>query len=375
MSLDTDRPAPTAAEVTVDATAMVFAGPGLPLESVTVPKLTLRRGEVVVEVELSTVCGSDVHTVRGDRHEPTPLVLGHESVGRVAAVGQDAPVACGDRVVWSVAAHCGHCDRCRRGIPQKCRHLRKYGHQQIQPDWVLSGGFATHMHLVEGTPIVKVPHEIPSAVLAPAGCGIATAWAALGAAERSLDLGRAHVLLSGAGLIGLTACAMARERGARVTVVDPSPGRRYLATRFGADEVLTPDALAQNRSGKHPGPAGDIDVVVEASGSPAAVRTALDVTAVGGCVVLVGSVFPTDPVDVAPERVVRGLLTVTGVHNYAPDDLREATNFLVRHWKDYPFDEFVEATYPLEDLDAALQRAALQREVRVGVTPRVGSAS
>lgn len=375
MSLDTDRPAPTSTEVTVDATAMVFDGPGLPLQSVAVPSLTLRRGEVLVEVELSTVCGSDLHTVRGDRHEPTPLVLGHESVGRVVAVGQDAPVACGDRVVWSVAAHCGRCDRCRRGIPQKCRHLRKYGHQRIQPEWFLSGGFATHVQLVEGTPIVKVPHEIPAAVLAPAGCGIATAWAALEAAERILDLGRSHVMVSGAGLIGLTTCAMAGERGARVTVVDPSPGRRYLATRFGADEVLTPDALSSEEAGKRPEPSGDIDVVVEASGSPAAVRTALDVTAVGGCVVLVGSVFPTDPVDVVPERVVRGLLTVTGVHNYAQQDLRQATDFLVRHWDDYPFDEFVGATYPLGDLDVALERAALQREIRVGVTPRVGSAS
>jgi putative phosphonate catabolism associated alcohol dehydrogenase len=359
-----DVPRTAAEPVGIEATAMVFSGPGLPLEPRIVDSVSLSRGEVLVEVELSTVCGSDVHTVRGDRHEPTPLVLGHESVGHVVAVGQDAPVACGDRVVWSVAAHCGRCDRCRRGLPQKCRSLRKYGHQRIQPNWVLSGGFATHVQLVEGTPIVKVPKSLPAGVLAPAGCGIATAWAALGAAERTVALGRSHVMISGAGLIGLTACAMAHERGARVTVVDPAPGRRYLATRFGADEVIPPSEVCALAAAH-----GDVDVVIEASGAPAAVRTALDVAGVGGCVVLVGSVFPTDPVEVVPERVVRGLLTVTGMHNYAPDDLRAATDFLVWHWNEYPFDEFVEATYPLAELDVALERAAQQREVRVGVVP------
>lgn len=354
-----------ATTVQVSATAMVFRGPGVAQDPVTVETVRLRRGEVLVEVELSTVCGSDVHTVAGDRAEATPLVLGHESVGRVTAVGQDAPVACGDRVVWSVAAHCGHCDRCRRGIPQKCRSLHKYGHQRARPDRVLSGGFATHVQLVEGTPIVKVPDDVPARVLAPAGCGIATAWAALAAAERTSGFHCVRVLVSGAGLIGLTACAMAHARGARVSVVDPSARRRGVALGFGAQEALHPQLLDARSE-------DEFDVVIEASGSPAAVATALRVGAVGGCVVLVGSVFPTAGVEVVPERIVRGLLSVTGVHNYTPDELCGAVDFLLRSWREYPFEDLVGRCFPLERLDAAVERAAQQAEIRVGVGPGAG---
>ena len=70
------------------------------------------------------------------------------------------------------------------GMPQKCRELRKYGHEKIAPRWELTGGFATHVHLRAGTAIVRVGEDLPASVLAPASCGTATAWAALARASR-----------------------------------------------------------------------------------------------------------------------------------------------------------------------------------------------
>ena len=349
------------------STAMVFMKSGRPHEPGAVPQVLLRRGEVLVRVELATVCSSDVHTVLGHRIEPAPLVLGHEAVGYVVATGpggarttDGADVSVGDRVVWSVAVHCGTCDRCQRGVHQKCRSLRKYGHERIGHGWELTGSFATHVHLLEGTPIVRVDGSTPAEVLAPAGCGIATAWAALAAAERTVPLAGATVLVTGAGLIGLAAAAMATERGARVIVSDPSIERRERAGRFGAAETFSPSA----------GPIdGEVDVVIEASGAPAAVTAGLDALAVGGVAVWVGSVFPTEAIAVMPERVVRGLATITGVHNYAPRDLVNTVAFLRDHWQKYPFADLVGERYALADLDHALVRAAQQREVRVGILP------
>lgn len=347
------------------ATAMLFMRPGRPHEPGAVPQVRLRPGEVLVRVELATVCGSDVHTVLGHRSEPTPLVLGHEAVGRVMRTGPGGAravdgdvIAPGDRVVWSIAVHCGACDRCDRGLTQKCRALRKYGHERIGHGWELTGGFATHVHLLAGTPIVRVDEEVPAAVLAPAGCGVSTAWAALRAAERTVPLDGATVLVTGAGLIGLAASAMATERGARVVLSDPSPERRALGARFGAVVTCAP--------GEEP---AEVDVALDASGAPSAVAAGLAALAVGGAAVWVGSVFPTDPVPVVPERVVRGLVSVSGVHNYAPEDLRETVGFLRAHWRDYPFAELVGRTYALADLDDALARAAERREARVGIDP------
>lgn len=352
---------------------MVFDGPGRPHRAVAVEPGPPGAGELHVAIEFATVCGSDVHTALGHRDEPTPLVLGHEAVGRVVAAGSEAPASVGDRVVWSVAVHCGDCDRCARGIPQKCRRLRKYGHSEFSDDWPLSGGFATHARLLPGTPVVVVGEELPAAVLAPAGCGIATAWAALAAAERIRPLAGADVLVTGGGLIGLAATAMAVERGARVTVSDPDSERRELARRFGAASAIDPrDPVRDSPAGRPPGsPAAldGFDIVLDASGAPGAVAAGLAAVATGGTVVWAGSVFPTDPVPIVPERIVRGLVTIAGVHNYAPSDLEGAVRFLQRHGRRLPFAELVGEVFPLERIDAALVRAAERREIRVGVVP------
>lgn len=361
------------------ASAMLFHTPGRAHERRDVARVSLGAGDVLVRIELATVCGSDVHTTHGHRQEPVPLVLGHEAVGRVERIGGTAQyldgsaVSVGDRIVWEIAVHCGECDRCLRGLTQKCRTLRKYGHARfgaagaLGTRWELSGGFATHVHVLSGTGLVRVDDDVPAEVLAPVSCGIATAWAALAAAARTVPLGGslgvppASVLVTGGGLIGLALAAMATERGASVTVSDPDPGRRAWARRFGAAEVCAParDALEP----------GSFDVVIDASGAPAAVAAGLDAVAVGGAAVWVGSVFPTDPVPVVPERVVRGLVTISGVHNYAPADLVGAVAFVTEHWRDYPFADLVGAEFALTDLDAAVARAAEQREVRVAVRP------
>lgn len=359
------------------ATAMAWLGQGRAHEAIAVPGVRLAVGEVLVEVELATVCGSDVHTVMGHRSAPAPLVLGHEYVGRIVAMLDEvravdgARLSVGDRVVWSIMASCSTCDRCRRELPQKCRSLAKYGHERLAPRWELSGGFATHVQLRAGTAIVRVVTSLPAEVLAPAACATATAWAAVDRASDITDVDGAAMLVTGAGLIGLTACAIAASMGARVIVADTDPGRRELARAFGAAAVIDPvhpDALA---SALRIVGAPELEIAVEASGALPAVTAALDNIGVGGVVVLVGSVSPGGAYRLDPERVVRNLTTVRGVHNYGPRDLANAVAFLQRSAECYPFAQLVGRHYPLAQLDAALAHAASGSEVRVAVDPRL----
>ncbi len=341
------------------ATAMVWLGEGQPHETVAVPGVALATGDVLVAVEMSTICGSDVHTVHGRRTAPVPLVLGHESVGRVIAVGDDgasavegAPVRVGDRIVWSVAVACGTCDRCAAGLTQKCRTLSKYGHERIGSHRELTGGFASHVQLRAGTAIVRVPESLPAQTLAPAGCATATAWAAVARAGRDRDLRGARVRIYGAGLVGLSAAAIATAQGAVVDVHDPHPGRAALAASFGATGL-----------DREP------DVVIEASGH--AVSDALDTVAIGGTVVLIGSVFPAPPVPLDAESVVRRMITVTGVHNYTAGDLAAAVDFLAGAGRSYPFADMVGRVRALTDLDEALDDAsAPDAPLRVGLVAR-----
>lgn len=344
------------------ATAKVWLGVGQEHETVAVPGVALGHHDVLVAIELSTVCGSDVHTVSGHRTAPTPLVLGHESVGRVIALGADGAltadgtaVRIGDRVVWSVTVSCGTCDRCATGLTQKCRALAKYGHERIEPRWELTGGFASHAHLREGTAIVRVPEALPAAVLAPASCATATAWAAVRRGSEGRALEGARVLVYGAGLVGLSAVAIAVDAAAEVTVVDPSAERRSFAQRFGAT------AVAASR--------GPADIVIEASGH--AVAEAIASADVGGTVVLVGSVFPADPVPLDAESVVRRMVTIAGVHNYTGGDLAAAAGFLAGAGRGFPFTEVVGSQFALDDVDAAIAAASGPgAPLRVGLHPR-----
>jgi threonine dehydrogenase-like Zn-dependent dehydrogenase len=112
-----------------------------------------------------------------------------------------------------------------------------------------------------------------------------------------------------------------------------------------------------------------VDVVVEASGAPGAVRAAFELIGVGGVIVLVGSVFPSPPVPIDPEDLVRRLVTVRGVHNYDPRDLSGAVAYLHDRGTAYPFAGLVGARHPLAGIDRALAEAGEGHEIRVAVDP------
>jgi len=317
--------------------------------------------------------------VLGHRSADTPLVLGHEQVGTVVALGEHArsangtPLMAGMRVIWSVAVACGDCDRCVRGLSQKCRTLAKYGHDRVRRGWELSGGFATHVQVLAGTAVVIVDDELPAAVLAPASCATATVVAALEAASGIVPLQGETVVIAGAGLLGLTACAMATDAGATVVVSDPDPVRRETALRFGAAAAVEPIALDATLGRMLEQGSREPLVAVEMSGAPSAVAALVSVVGVGGVVVLVGSVSPGDLVPVDPESIVRRLVTVRGVHNYGAGQLERAAEYLQGAAGRYPFASLVGATFGLGEVEQAIELAARGVHPRVAIDPTTPS--
>lgn len=343
--------------------AAVWSGPDSGFTLTGQPRPELAPGEVLVRIELATVCGSDVHTISGDRPTPLPTVLGHEAVGFVEDVAGPAhtvdglPVEPGQRVTWTIGTSCGSCRRCVRGVPQKCTGVRKYGHEAITDHWRLNGGFATHCHLVGGTGLVAVPESLPAAVAAPANCATATVVCAARRAELSAG---DSVIVIGCGMLGLTAVAYARELGAEhVVACDVDESRRELALAFGATAVCEPGELA-GLAEKY-----GADVVIELSGNHRAVQSALDVVGMDGRVALVGSVSPGPRVSFEPNTFVRNLSHVVGSHNYTVADLAEAVRFLDRTPAQGLFADLVPDALPLSDIDAAVAAA------REGAAPRI----
>lgn len=345
--------------------AAVFREPDEPLTIEEFQLPNLARGEALVRVECCTLCGSDLHSALGHRSVPVPTILGHEIVGRVTDVSTDqtacdvdgAPLKPGDRVVWSVAASCGQCDRCAQGMPQKCHQLFKYGHEKISDTHPLSGGLAEFCHLATGTPVVRIDEQLPIQTIAPVSCATATIAEAMNSVS-SVE-GR-RVLIFGAGMLGLTAAAMARSHGAAsVTVCDIDSARLERATEFGATSLLDWDSIRHHKD--------SADVIFEVSGAAPAVEASIDQLSIGGELILVGSVSPSPRVSIDPERIVRQLLRIRGVHNYTPDSLSRAVAFLSE--TDYPFGQLVDQSFPLEEINQAIAYAVESRACRIAIVP------
>jgi putative phosphonate catabolism associated alcohol dehydrogenase len=352
------------------AIAAVLEEVGRPLVLREFPLPVPQAGETLVEVIACTLCGSDLHSLHGRRPVPLPTILGHEILGRVAAFGPGAngrdaagqPLAVGDRVTWSIVASCGDCFFCRRDLPQKCLRQTKYGHEPLRPGRELTGGLADHCLLAAGTAIFRVPPNISDAVACPANCATATIAAALEAAG---PLAGSRVLVMGAGMLGVTAAAWTRALGAAdVVCCDVAPERLELAARFGATRTCStaelPSAMAELTAGH------GVDVAFELTGSPEAFEAALPQVRIGGTVVLVGSVFPSRPVPLLLEQIVRRCLTLRGIHNYAPRHLAAALAFLDEN-REYPFETLVAPWQPLSAINEALATPLSPPALRTGI--------
>jgi alcohol dehydrogenase len=252
-------------------------------------------------------------------------------------------------------------------LPQKCATLFKYGHQRLTPERPFAGGLADWILLVEGTACLRVPDKVADMVAAPANCAMATVAAALRRGGRVADR---TVLVLGAGQLGLTACALARSAGARhVLVSDPDPTRRGRAAAFGATRLVSaqPDELAAAVAESTEGRGADL--VLELAGVAEAVQASLTSARIGGTVVLAGTVLPTAPVALDPEKVVRNMLTIRGLHNYAACDLDAAVAFLAGPGQTYPFASLVGPSFRLDETAQAFGHARDNPGSRVAVIP------
>ena len=337
----------------------IFRGPSrsFGMGSVALPE-TLATGEVLVRITLATICGSDLHTVDGRRHGPTPCVLGHEAVGVVEESARDG-ISAGQRVTWSLTDSCGCCAPCGSwSLPQKCESLFKYGHAAIDDGSGLNGCYASHILLRPGTTILPVPDALKDEWVAPANCALATIANALCELPSPCDT----ALIQGSGLLGLYACAWLRHQGVRtVYCADMQPQRLALVEEFGGIPVLV-DAVEREV------PKG-IDLVLEVAGSSAAVPQGISVLRPGGMYVWAGMVHPETRLDLTGEAVVRKCLTVRGIHNYQPHHLSQALAFLEKTKDALPFGKLVSPPLPLSSLDEAFLKTRSREWLRVSVKP------
>ncbi|XVU28402.1 alcohol dehydrogenase catalytic domain-containing protein [Actinoplanes sp. CA-054009] len=264
--------------------ALVYHGPGRKAWE-DVPDATIQEPtDVVVRVDTTTICGTDLHILHGDVAAVTDgRILGHEAVGTVTAVGDAVKgFAAGDRVLVPAITKCGRCSYCQQGMPSHCQTVGGIG-------WIFG-------HLIDGTQaeLVRVPYADTSLYAVPAGVTDQQAIFLADALPTGYEVGvlagevrpGATVAVVGAGAVGLAAILTTGLWGAsRVIAIDSNKFRLEKALEFGATDAFeagpgaVDDVLALTDG---------VDVAIEAVGYPETLLTAASLVRPGGTIANIG---------------------------------------------------------------------------------------
>lgn len=300
-------------------------------------------GQVLLATSRVGICGSDLAVLTG--HHPwtrPPVVTGHEVSGWVLKTGPGVRrVSPGDQVVLNPLRTCGECARCRAGAVNQCEQGAVRGYR-------LPGAAATRL-LAEESELHRVPGSVPpeQACLAEP---LAAAWHA---ATRTDDLDDVAVI--GSGSIGqLLLVALRHRRAGHVTVIEPEPGKRRLASAQGADEAVPPGTLAASRR---------FTTVFDCVSRPETLDWAVRSALPGGAVVTVG--VPSAPVPMPVPRMQRYEITQLGSGLYTPEDLEVAVNLIGS--ASVNVGTLVTDVFPLDEAARAYARAQDPGSVKVMV--------
>jgi threonine 3-dehydrogenase len=279
------------------------ARPGLWLEDV--PEPTLGINDVLIRVDRTGICGTDLHIYKWDAWAqatiPVPMVVGHEFVGEVVSVGSNvADFHPGDVVSAEGHVVCGRCRNCLAGRRHLCKDTQGIGVNR-------TGAFAEYI----AVPMTNVWHHRSdidrdvASIFDPFGNAVHTAL--------SFDVLGEDVLITGAGPIGIMAAAIVKHAGARyVVITDVNEYRLELARKLGATVALNTRSGSLAEVQKQLGMKEGFDVGLEMSGNPAAFRDLIANLCHGGKIALLG--IPSEAIAIDWNKVVFNMLTIKGIY-------------------------------------------------------------
>lgn len=345
---------------TTRAAVLTAHGEPLTLQDLPLPA-EIEPGAALVRIACTTLCGTDIEIWEGRMTFPgmLPMVLGHEMVGEVVAIGsgtKDAlgrPLSPGDRIGWSEST-CGECHGCVvLREPVACSR-RGYGFlQRADVPPFATAGLSEYAYVTPGAAKLLLPAAVKDTWASMAGCAAKTVLRAFERAGRIRP--GSTVVVQGSGALGIFATAVAKIAGAgKVITVGAPAARLELAARFGADAVVdfrNGPVVEQVRA-----LTGELgaDVVFDFAGAPSVGPDAIGMAAQRGTVVIVGSTGPAG--DGFPLSAIMGKeLTVTGSLNGDISDYARAIEFFSAFADRFPWDDLFS---PPVGLSAASEKIA-----------------
>ena len=367
------------ATTAVGAVLRAFNEP-LALEEAPIPDP--EPGAVVARVDLGGVCGTDVHLHHGNLPIPTPLILGHEAVGRIWKLGQGvgtdytgAPLGEGGAIAWASNIPCGRCHWCvAEGEGTLCPNRKVYGVNQRFDEWPrLSGGWAEYVYLQPGSAISKLPPATSPEQAIALGCAGPTA------VHGVLDVVGVNVgetvVVQGSGPVGMAAAMYAHLAGAATVILVGGPANRLaLARELGVGhvhvdlfEVTDPAERIRRVLAETPGERG-ADVVLECAGVPAAVPEGFEMARRNGRYLVLGQYTDRGAVPINPHVITRKQLKVFGSWAFAEAHYLRYVQSVPQLAARFDLARLV-TIYPLADANRALADVAAGKVMKAVLAP------
>ena len=378
--------------------AAVLTAPGQ-YEVQEFPEPELEDGALLMEIEMSGICGTDKHTYLGETKQyagtaaetdtPFPIIQGHENVGIVSEITPKAaeslefygrPLKVGDRITMCPDIVCGQCYECKHVMGYVwCQHSDCYGNSYTSAKAPhLMGGWAEQMYIRPDTFVYKVPSGLTPRV---------AVLAELMACTASLDKLKEFssyamegfnsgdtVVVIGAGPLGLLHVVKADMMGSgQIIATDLSEHRLAFAKRCGADSTLNVsqtsgedriEAVMQATDGR------GADVVLHMANTPASFIEGVEMLKRGGMMLEMGNFADTGEIAMNVHRhICSKNIRLIGLTNHPSTGYGPALDLLERYGDRYPFEDFVSHEYALDDVDTAMHMSMNPQSLKVVMNP------
>ncbi len=359
----------------------------------------LPDGSLLMEIEMSGICGTDKHTFLGETKQyagtpaetdtPFPIIQGHENVGIVSEITPAAaaglefygrPLKVGDRITMCPDIVCGYCYECRHVMGYVwCENSDCYGNSYTSADWPhLMGGWAEQMYIRPDTSIYKVPSG-----MSPRVAVLAELMACAASLDKLKEFSSMSyegfnsgdtVVVIGSGPLGLLHIAKADMMGAgQIIATDLSESRLAFAKLMGADVTINVttsspeeriETVRQLTNGR------GADVVLHMANRQSSFVEGIEMLKRGGMMLEMGVFADTGEATINVHRHITSKnIRLIGLTNHPSTGYGPALTLMERYADRYPLDEMVSHEYGLTDVDAAMQMSMSPESLKVVMTP------
>ncbi len=359
--------------------AAVFKGPNRNFEIREYPVGKPQPGNVLLKLEYSGICGTDIHICKGKLPMPAwDLIIGHEFTGKIEAVGKSVTkdalggkIKTGDSAIACVAIPCGVCFCCGRGEVSSCMNFGVTYLKNPADNPHFHGGYGEYLFSPSEN-VVRVPEGVSAKSAAAFPCGGPTVIRACKYAG-GLEKGEL-VVVQGTGSLGIFAVAWAVSHGCKVIAIGSSsnPERTRIVEKLGAEMVLDYRKVPREERlkkvqefAKANGRGNGADVIIETSGSPDAFPEGLDLVRTRGRYIVPGQYSSSGGVQVNPELITFKAIRITGSGQYCMDDLGTYLEFLGNNKRTQKiFEECITHEYKIKDADLAIADVAAGKAIK-----------